>query len=153
MGSLDLRLNGRLVLRILSDAAGLVERACRSMTALAILHRAADGNPQRMQALSRRHRCLRCVTRGLSASPDGGSHLPAFAPELLTAEQYTAAQRFHLKVFGTPMFFSGPVCDGKHGFNCAKCLKVHFEVEQEKQRLQAEAARVAAIQQPWSVAA
>lgn len=75
--------------------------------------------------------------------------MPAFPHERLTDEQYVSCQRFHLKVFGTLMFLTGPVCDGKHGWGCDECHRALIAVEREKRRLQREAARVAAIPQPW----
>jgi hypothetical protein len=68
--------------------------------------------------------------------------LPALSSEGLTAEQYNAAQRFHLKVFGTPMFFNEPVCNGKHGWGCQGCYAALLAVEAERER-------VASIPQPW----
>lgn len=72
--------------------------------------------------------------------------MPALSAEGLTAEQFNAAQRFHLKVFGTPMFFAEPVCNGKHGWGCLGCYPVLLERETE-------AERVRSIPQPWQAKA
>jgi hypothetical protein len=72
--------------------------------------------------------------------------LPALSSEGLTPEQHTACQRFHLKVFGTPMFFAEPVCNGKHGWGCTGCYEHMIEREREVERTQQ-------IQQPWEAAA
>jgi hypothetical protein len=70
--------------------------------------------------------------------------MPGFPHERLTPEQHASCDSFHLKVFGTPMFPTGPVCNGKHGWGCTACWVV-LKAEEDARAV------VVPIRQPWEL--
>lgn len=50
------------------------------------------------------------------------------------------------------MFFAEPVCNGKHGWGCARCHHTLSEVERVRQERLADIRRVNETQ-PWQLAA